>query len=75
MLVPNVFTLLSLCAGLTAIRMAIELRYELAIVLVVVAALLDGVDGRWLARSERNPGSGPSSTALPTSSTSASRRR
>jgi len=52
LLVPNVFTLLSLCAGLTAIRMAIELRYELAIALVVVAALLDGVDGR-LARALR----------------------
>jgi CDP-diacylglycerol--serine O-phosphatidyltransferase len=50
MLVPNFFTLLSLCAGLTAIRMAIELRYELAIALVVIAALLDGVDGR-LARA------------------------
>jgi len=50
MLVPNFFTLLSLCAGLTAIRMTIESRYELAIALVVVAALLDGVDGR-LARA------------------------
>src|SRR5437879_8010737 len=50
MLVPNVFTLLSLCAGLTAIRMAIEQRYEYAIALVVIAALLDGVDGR-LARA------------------------
>src|SRR2546423_1087895 len=50
MLVPNFFTLLSLCAGLTAIRMAIELRYELAIALGVIAALLDGVDGR-LARA------------------------
>jgi len=50
MLLPNFFTLLSLCAGLTAIRMAIELRYELAITLVVIAALLDGVDGR-LARA------------------------
>ena len=50
MLVPNIFTILSLCAGLTAIRMAIELRYEIAIALVVVAALLDGVDGR-LARA------------------------
>jgi CDP-diacylglycerol---serine O-phosphatidyltransferase len=46
MLVPNFFTLLSLCAGLTAIRMAIELRYEMAIALIVIAALLDGVDGR-----------------------------
>jgi CDP-diacylglycerol--serine O-phosphatidyltransferase len=52
MLVPNLFTLLSLCAGLTAIRMAIELRYEMAIALIVVAALLDGVDGR-LARALR----------------------
>jgi CDP-diacylglycerol---serine O-phosphatidyltransferase len=50
MLVPNFFTLLSLCAGLTSIRMAIELRYEYAIALVVIAALLDGVDGR-LARA------------------------
>jgi CDP-diacylglycerol--serine O-phosphatidyltransferase len=50
MLVPNFFTLLSLCAGLTAIRMAIEQRYEVAIALVVIAALLDGVDGR-LARA------------------------
>jgi CDP-diacylglycerol--serine O-phosphatidyltransferase len=49
-LVPNFFTLLSLCAGVTAIRMAIEARYEFAVALVVVAALLDGVDGR-LARA------------------------
>jgi CDP-diacylglycerol--serine O-phosphatidyltransferase len=46
MLVPNFFTLLSLCAGLTAIRMAIEQRHEVAIALVVIAALLDGLDGR-----------------------------
>lgn len=50
MLVPNFFTLLSLCAGVTAIRMAIESRYELAIALIVIAAILDGVDGR-LARA------------------------
>lgn len=46
LLVPNFFTVLSLCAGLTAIRMAIELRFEMAVALVVVAAMLDGVDGR-----------------------------
>jgi CDP-diacylglycerol---serine O-phosphatidyltransferase len=46
MLVPNFFTLLSLCAGLTAIRMAIESRFELALAFVVAAALLDAVDGR-----------------------------
>ena len=50
LLVPNFFTLLSLCAGVTAIRMAIEGRYELAIALIVIAGILDGVDGR-LARA------------------------
>ena len=50
MVVPNFFTVLSLCAGLTAIRMAIEARPDMAIALIVVAALLDGVDGR-LARA------------------------
>ncbi len=46
MLIPNIFTLLGLCAGLTAIRMAIEGRYELAILAVVLAAVFDGIDGR-----------------------------
>jgi CDP-diacylglycerol--serine O-phosphatidyltransferase len=50
MVVPNFFTVLSLCAGLTALRMAVEQRFEMAITLVVVAALLDGVDGH-LARA------------------------
>ena len=49
-LVPNLFTLLSLCAGVTAIRAAIEQRWELAVALIVAAALLDGVDGH-LARA------------------------
>ena len=46
MLVPNFFTLLALCAGLTSIRMGIEGRYELALGAIVFAALLDGIDGR-----------------------------
>lgn len=49
-LLPNLFTLLSLCAGLTAIRMAIELKFEAALLLIVAAALIDGIDGR-LARA------------------------
>src|SRR3984957_9107217 len=48
-LVPNVITLLALCAGLTAIRLAFEDRYVLALAAVVFAAVLDGLDGR-LAR-------------------------
>ena len=48
-LVPNIITLLALCAGLTAIRMAFEDRYALALAAIVFAAILDGIDGR-LAR-------------------------
>lgn len=45
-LVPNVVTLLALCAGLTAIRLAFEDRYGLALAAVVFAAILDAIDGR-----------------------------
>ncbi|MCC6948508.1 MAG: CDP-diacylglycerol--serine O-phosphatidyltransferase [Bradyrhizobiaceae bacterium] len=45
-LLPNMVTLLSLCLGLTAIRMAMEGRLELAIGAIVLAAVLDGLDGR-----------------------------
>jgi CDP-diacylglycerol--serine O-phosphatidyltransferase len=46
MLVPNVITLLAICAGLTAIRLSTEGRMELAIAAIVFAAVLDGIDGR-----------------------------
>lgn len=45
-LIPSMFTLLALCAGLTAIRMAIENRFDVAIAAIVLAAILDGLDGR-----------------------------
>jgi CDP-diacylglycerol---serine O-phosphatidyltransferase len=45
-LVPNVITLLALCAGLTAIRFSVEGRLEWAIAAIVFAAVLDGIDGR-----------------------------
>lgn len=45
-LIPSIFTLLGLCAGLTAIRMAIEHRWDLAVAALVFAAFLDGIDGR-----------------------------
>jgi CDP-diacylglycerol--serine O-phosphatidyltransferase len=45
-LLPNVFTVLSLCAGLTAIRYGLDGRFELAVVLIIVAGVLDGLDGR-----------------------------
>jgi CDP-diacylglycerol--serine O-phosphatidyltransferase len=46
---PNLITLVALCLGLTAIRLAYEGRFEPAVYAILVAAFLDGVDGR-LAR-------------------------
>lgn len=45
-LIPNIVTLLGLCVGLTSIRMAIEGRFEYALLAIVAAALIDGLDGR-----------------------------
>jgi CDP-diacylglycerol---serine O-phosphatidyltransferase len=45
-LVPNLITLLALCAGLTAIRLAFEEKLEWAVAAIVFAAMLDGIDGR-----------------------------
>jgi CDP-diacylglycerol--serine O-phosphatidyltransferase len=43
---PNLVTLLALCLGLTAIRFASEGQFEIAVVAIVFAAILDGLDGR-----------------------------
>jgi CDP-diacylglycerol--serine O-phosphatidyltransferase len=45
-LLPNLITLLALCAGLTGIRLAIEGKLEWALYAIVFAAALDGIDGR-----------------------------
>ena len=45
-LLPNLITLLALCAGLTAIPLAGEDKLEWAVAAIVFAALLDGIDGR-----------------------------
>jgi CDP-diacylglycerol--serine O-phosphatidyltransferase len=45
-IVPNVMTLLALCAGLTAIRYGLRAEFEKAIIAIVLAAILDGLDGR-----------------------------
>jgi CDP-diacylglycerol--serine O-phosphatidyltransferase len=43
---PNLVTLLALCLGLTAIRLASEGSYENAVLAIIAAAILDGLDGR-----------------------------
>jgi CDP-diacylglycerol---serine O-phosphatidyltransferase len=44
-LLPNLVTLLGLCAGLTSIRYVLEDRYEIAAGLILLAALMDVMDG------------------------------
>lgn len=48
-LLPNLVSILALCSGLTAIRYGIAGNFTLAVLLIGVAAALDGLDGR-LAR-------------------------
>ncbi|WP_428485253.1 CDP-alcohol phosphatidyltransferase family protein [Rhodopila sp.] len=48
-IVPNLMTMLGLCAGLTAMRFGLEDRFGPAVVAITVAGAIDGIDGR-LAR-------------------------
>ena len=45
-ILPNMLTLIGVCIGLTSIRFALDGRFELAIVAIIIAALIDGLDGR-----------------------------
>jgi CDP-diacylglycerol---serine O-phosphatidyltransferase len=45
-MVPNLLTLLALCAGMTAIRFALNGNFQSAVLAILVAAVLDGLDGR-----------------------------
>jgi len=45
-LIPNVLTLLALCAGMTAIRFAMNGNFEAACYAIIVAGVFDGLDGR-----------------------------
>lgn len=45
-IVPNMITLVALCLGLTAIRLAYEGRWAPAVYAIIIAAVLDGIDGR-----------------------------
>jgi CDP-diacylglycerol---serine O-phosphatidyltransferase len=45
-LIPNVLTLLALCAGMTAIRLAFAEHFESAVTAIIIAGILDGIDGR-----------------------------
>ena len=46
MILPNMLTLIGVCIGLTSIRFALSGEFHLAIIAVIFAALIDGLDGR-----------------------------
>jgi CDP-diacylglycerol--serine O-phosphatidyltransferase len=45
-ILPNMLTLIGVCIGLTSIRFALDERYEFAIIAIIIAAVIDGLDGR-----------------------------
>jgi CDP-diacylglycerol--serine O-phosphatidyltransferase len=45
-LIPNILTVLALCAGMSSIRFAMQDKWELAVAAIIVAGILDGLDGR-----------------------------
>ena len=46
MLLPNMLTLIGVCIGLSSIKFALDEKFELAIIAIIFAALIDGLDGR-----------------------------
>ncbi len=45
-LLPNIFTLVGVCIGLTSIKFAFDGKFELAVIAIIVAGIIDGLDGR-----------------------------
>ena len=45
-ILPNILTLVGVCIGLTSIKFALDAKYGLAIIAIVFAAVMDGLDGR-----------------------------
>ena len=46
MILPNMLTLIGVCIGLTSIRFSFNGQFDLAIIAIIFAALIDGLDGR-----------------------------
>jgi len=46
MILPNMLTLIGVCIGLSSIKFALDSKFELAIIAIIVAAVFDGLDGR-----------------------------
>ena len=51
-MIPNILTMLALCAGMTSMRFGLDENWEHAIISLTIAAILDSLDGR-IARAIR----------------------
>ena len=45
-ILPNIFTLVGVCIGLSSIKFAFDGRFEISALAIIVAAIIDGLDGR-----------------------------
>lgn len=45
-MIPNILTLLALCAGMTAVRYGLHEAWEKAVTAIIIAAVFDALDGR-----------------------------
>jgi Phosphatidylserine synthase len=45
-ILPNIFTLVGVCIGLSSIKFAFDGNFQLSVISIIIAAILDGLDGR-----------------------------
>ena len=45
-ILPNILTVIGVCIGLTSIKFALDSRFDLSIIAIIIAAIFDGLDGR-----------------------------
>tara|TARA_Y100000590_G_scaffold457301_1_gene609649 strand:- start:71 stop:868 length:798 start_codon:yes stop_codon:yes gene_type:complete len=45
-ILPNILTLIGVCIGLSSIKFAFDGRFELSVIAVIIASIIDGLDGR-----------------------------
>ena len=45
-ILPNILTLIGVCLGISSIKFSLDQNYSLAIIFILIAALLDALDGR-----------------------------
>ena len=57
-LIPNLFTFISLTLGLTALKFAIENKWQISVSLVIFASFLDNIDGKIARLLKSNSTSG-----------------